>query len=115
MRLIRASLVLILLALFVIPTHAQQASSDWTQFRGPNRDGVAPAPSDPQAWPTQLNQKWKVEVGLGYATPLVVGNRIYQFARKGEREVMMGIDADSGKVLWETGYEAKFTMMSATV
>ena len=115
MRVIRTSLVLILLAVFVIPLSAQRSSSDWTQWRGPNRDGVAPAPSDPQAWPTQLNQKWKVEVGLGYATPLVVGNRIYQFARKGEREVMMGIDADSGKVLWETGHEAKFTMMSATV
>jgi len=60
-----------------------------------------------------LTQKWKVEVGLGYATPLVVGNRIYQFARKGDREVMMGIDADSGKVLWETGYSAVFTPMSA--
>ncbi len=94
---------------------AQRPASDWTQWRGPNRDGVAPAPSDAQAWPEKLNQKWKLEVGLGYATPLVVGNRIYQFARKGEREVMMGIDADSGKVLWETGYEAKFTMMSATV
>jgi outer membrane protein assembly factor BamB len=115
MRVIRTSLALILLAVFVIPLSAQRSSSDWTQWRGPNRDGVAPAPSDPQAWPTQLNQKWKVEVGLGYATPLVVGNRIYQFARKGEREVMMGIDADSGKVLWETGHEAKFTMMSATV
>jgi outer membrane protein assembly factor BamB len=115
MRVIRTSLALILFAVFVIPLSAQRSSADWTQWRGPNRDGVAPAPSDPQAWPTQLNQKWKVEVGLGYATPLVVGNRIYQFARKGEREVMMGIDADSGKVLWETGYEAKFTMMSATV
>jgi len=115
MRVIRASLALMLLAVFVIPVYAQQPSSDWTQWRGPSRDGVAPAPSDPQAWPTQLNQKWKVEVGLGYATPLVVGNRIYQFARKGEREVMMGIDAESGKTLWETGYEAKFTMMSATV
>ncbi len=115
MRVIRASLALVLLAIFVIPLDAQRSSSDWTQWRGPNRDGVAPAPSDPQAWPTQLTQKWKVEVGLGYATPLVVGNRIYQFARKGEREVMMAIDADSGKVLWETGQEAKFTMMSATV
>jgi outer membrane protein assembly factor BamB len=115
MHVIRALLAFILFIAFVFPIYAQRPSSDWTQWRGPNRDGVAPAPADPQAWPTQLNQKWKVEVGLGYATPLVVGNRIYQFARKGEREVMMGIDADSGKVLWETGHEAKFTMMSATV
>ncbi len=39
----------------------------------------------------------------------MVGNRIYQFSRKGEREVMMAIDADSGKVLWQTGYAAAFT------
>jgi len=111
----RISFALILLVSVAIPLTAQRPSSDWTQWRGPNRDGAAPAPSDAQAWPDKLNQKWKVEVGLGYATPLVVGNRVYQFARKGEREVMMGIDADSGKVLWETGHEAKFTMMSATV
>ena len=43
----------------------------------------------------------------------MVGNRIYQFARQGEREVMMAIDADSGKVLWETGHTAAFTPMSA--
>src|SRR5262245_63011332 len=109
----RIPVALIVLILLVVPLAAQRSSSDWTQWRGPNRDGVAPAPSDEKAWPAMLTQKWKLEVGLGYATPLVVGNRIYQFARKGEREVMMGIDADSGKVLWETGYAAAFTPMSA--
>src|SRR4030095_1549108 len=95
-RVIRLSVALIALILLVLPLSAQRPASDWTQWRGPNRDGVAPAPSDAQAWPAMLTQKWKVEVGLGYATPLVVGNRIYQFARKGDREVMMGIDAESG-------------------
>jgi outer membrane protein assembly factor BamB len=109
------SIVVTLLAVLAVPISAQRAASDWTQWRGPARDGVAPAPATADAWPAQLTQKWKVEVGLGYATPLVVGSRIYQFARKGEREVMMAIDADSGKVLWETGHTATFTMMSATV
>jgi len=112
---VRISVALVVLGLLVMPVGAQRPSNDWTQWRGPNRDGAAPAPADAQSWPERLTQKWKVDVGLGYATPLVVGNRIYQFARKGEREVMMGIDADSGKVLWETGYTATFTMMSATV
>ncbi|MET0164790.1 MAG: PQQ-binding-like beta-propeller repeat protein, partial [Vicinamibacterales bacterium] len=110
---IRVSIALIALILLVAPLSAQRPTSDWTQWRGVNRDGVAAAPSDAAAWPAQLTQKWKLEVGLGYATPLVVGNRIYQFARKGEREVMMAIDADSGKVLWETGHTAAFTPMSA--
>lgn len=108
------SVALVVLAALVMPVSAQRASNDWTQWRGPSRDGAAPAVADANAWPEKLTQKWKVEVGQGYATPLVVGNRIYQFARKGEREVMMAIDADSGKVLWETGHTATFTMMPAT-
>jgi outer membrane protein assembly factor BamB len=103
-----------LLALFILPLQAQRASDDWTQWRGPSRDGSAPAPSDPKAWPEKLTQKWKVDVGSGYATPLVVGNRIYQFSRQGERELMTALDADSGKVIWQTGYDAPFTMHSAT-
>jgi outer membrane protein assembly factor BamB len=112
-RVVRVLAVLGILSFVVIRVDAQRPASDWTQWRGVNRDGVAAAPSDAAAWPAQLTQKWKLEVGLGYATPLVVGNRIYQFARKGEREVMMAIDADSGKVLWETGHTAAFTPMSA--
>ena len=36
------------------------------------------------------------------------------FSRQGEREVMSALDADSGKVLWQTGHRAPFTMHSAT-
>ena len=104
----------VLLVVMMLPVQAQRAASDWTQWRGPSRDGAAPAPSDPKAWPEKLTQKWKIEVGTGYATPLVVGNRIYQFSRQGEREVMSALDADTGKVLWQTGHDAPFTMHSAT-
>ena len=113
----RALVAILLLSSSIVGLQAQQraaAATDWPQWRGPSRDGAAPAPTDPKAWPEQLTQKWKVEVGLGYATPIVVGNRIYQFARQGEREVMSAIDADSGKILWQTGHPAAFTMHSAT-
>ena len=109
----RALIAVLLLAGTVASLQAQRAAADWPQWRGPNRDGAAQAPTDAKAWPEQLTQKWKIDVGLGYATPLVIGNRIYQFARQGEREVMSAIDADSGKVLWQTGYMATFTMHSA--
>ena len=92
---------------------AQGTSTDWTQWRGQNRDGVIPSFTPPREWPQQLVRKWKVEVGLGYATPIVVGNRVYQFSRQGDNEVMSALDADSGKVLWQTGYPAVFTMHSA--
>jgi outer membrane protein assembly factor BamB len=92
----------------------QNRSSDYTQWRGPNRDGGAAASfTAPTAWPEHLTQKWKVPVGLGYATPLLVGNRIYLFSRQGDNEVMSALDPDNGKVIWRTGYPATFTMNAA--
>jgi outer membrane protein assembly factor BamB len=91
----------------------QNRSPDWPQWRGPNRDGAAATFAEPRVWPANLNRKWKVEVGLGYASPLVVGNRVFMFSRQGENEVMLALDADSGKVAWRTGYAAPFTMNPA--
>ncbi len=95
--------------------NAQRPSTDWPQYRGPNRDGAASAFAAPREWPEQLVRHWKVEVGLGYATPIVVGNRVYVFSRRGENETMSALDADTGRELWQTGYPAPFTMHSAAV
>lgn len=93
---------------------AQGQGADYTQWRGPNRDGSVASFTEPRAWPEQLTQRWKVEVGTGYATPLLVGDRVYQFARLNDQETMQALDAASGKVLWRAGYPAGFTMHSAT-
>jgi outer membrane protein assembly factor BamB len=93
----------------------QNRGPDWTQWRGQNRDGAVTGFSTPQSWPENLVQKWKVDVGLGYASPIVVGNRLYMFSRQGGDEVMSGLDVDTGKVVWRTGYPVTFTMHSAAV
>jgi outer membrane protein assembly factor BamB len=92
----------------------QNDASDWPQWRGPSRDGTLASFTEPKAWPERLTQKWKIEVGTGYATPIVVGNRVFAFSRQQDNEVMRAIDATSGKVVWETSYPAPFTMNSAT-
>jgi outer membrane protein assembly factor BamB len=89
-------------------------AADWLQWRGANRDGAVASFNEPKPWPEMLTQKWKVEIGTGYASPLLVGNRIYMFSRQGANEVLSALDADTGKVLWKTdGYPASFTMHSA--
>jgi len=92
---------------------AQNASLDYTQWRGPSRDGSTAAFTEPASWPESLTLKWKVDVGAGYATPLIVGNRIYMFSRQNENEVMIALDAATGKTLWRTPYPVTFTMQSA--
>jgi outer membrane protein assembly factor BamB len=107
------STVKCLLLAFAILIAGQLLAQDWTQWRGPNRDGAIMSFTEPRDWPERLTQRWKVEVGLGYATPLLVGNRIYMFSRQGEDEVMSALDADNGMRLWQTAYPAPFTMNSA--
>ena len=110
----RAAIILLLLSGFLTAAgQARQAASDVTQWRGANRDGAQTGFTAPAAWPAQLTQRWKIDVGSGYATPIVVGNRVYVFSRQGEEEVMSGIDAASGKVIWRTAYAAPFEMNSA--
>ena len=93
---------------------AQSTGPDWPQWRGPNRDGTLAVFTAPKAWPEALTRKWKIEVGTGYATPIVVGNRVYAFTRQQDNEVMRALDAGSGRVVWETTYSAPFQMNSAT-
>ncbi len=89
-------------------------AQDWPQWRGPNRDGVVMSFSEPSAWPEQLTQRWKAEVGLGYASPILIGDRLFVFSRQGGDEVMMALEAASGEELWRTSYPAPFEMNPAT-
>lgn len=87
---------------------AQSGSTDWPQWRGPNRDGAAGSFTAPSVWPERLVQKWKVDVGLGYAAPITVGDRVFVFTRQDPNEVLRALDVTTGKVVWEAIYPAPF-------
>lgn len=93
---------------------AAQDAPDWPGFRGLARDGqVAGWPdrlADPTAWPETLEQGWRVEVGLGHASPAVVGGRVFVFAREGEDEALRALDAATGEVIWRSADPAPYTM-----
>jgi outer membrane protein assembly factor BamB len=73
---------------------------DWPQWRGANRDAKATGFTAPKTWPKQLTQKWKATVGQGDATPALVGDKLYVFARQGGEEVTLCLDANTGKEVW---------------
>jgi len=97
-----------------VPGLAQSGPLDYPQWRGANRDGAAAAFTEPAAWPTRLTRQWQVETGLGYATPIVVGDRVYTFGRLGTDEVVMALDAASGAVVWRTAYDGAFRNNAGT-
>ena len=92
---------------------AQTRPADWPQWRGANRDGVIQSFTEPKTWPERLTRKWKVDVGLGYASPVLVGNRVYMFSRQGDNEILQALNADTGAKIWDSSYAAPFTMNPA--
>jgi outer membrane protein assembly factor BamB len=73
-------------------------AQEWTQWRGPARDGVVPPNQVPAAWPKELKSKWKIEVGAGYSTPVVAAGAVYLHARSGENETVSRYALSSGKL-----------------
>jgi outer membrane protein assembly factor BamB len=61
----------------------------------------------PKEWPAQLTQKWQAMVGLGCSAPALVENRLYVFARQGEDETVLCLDAANGNELWKHQYAAQ--------
>jgi len=75
-------------------------AQDWPQWRGANRDAKAAGFTAPKTWPKELTQKWKIAVGSGDATPALVGDKIYVFARQEGNEVVSCLEASNGKEVW---------------
>ena len=84
-------------------------AADWPQWRGPNRNGTVPAFTAPAEWPEALTLQWSIPVGRGDSSPVLVGNRLYLFAREGENETLLAVDANNGKVVWKDSYPAPWT------
>jgi outer membrane protein assembly factor BamB len=81
-------------------------SQDWPQWRGTNRDGKVTGFKAPKVWPKELTQEWKINVGSGDATPVLVGGKIYLSTRQGTDEVILCLDASTGKEVWKYTYPA---------
>jgi hypothetical protein len=62
--------------LLVTSAVAAPRAADWPQWRGPARDGAAAGFEEPASWPDSLTRQWTADLGLGYATPLLVGGRL---------------------------------------
>ncbi len=79
-------------------------AQDWPQWRGPNRDNKVTGFTEPKTWPKELTKKWSVKVGLGDASPVLVGDKVYTFTRDGGDEIIRCLDAAKGTEVWSDKY-----------
>lgn len=86
---------------------AGPAAAQWTQWGGPERNFVsAPvvlADNWPEAGPRKL---WSREIGPGHSSILVDGKRLYTMCRRGDQDVVLALNAETGETVWEYAYDA---------
>jgi outer membrane protein assembly factor BamB len=88
-------------------------AQDWPQWRGPSRTGAAAGFKAPAVWPERPKQIWKVQAGIGHASPIVVGGRVHLFSRIGEQEALTTYDLATGKQVWRQSYDTPYQMNPA--
>ena len=104
----RAGLLLVLSSLPLISALAQ--SGEWAQWGGPHRDFKSDVTGLAASWPAGGPRTlWSRELGDGYSAIAVEGSTLYTMYRVGERDVVVALDAATGKTVWEYRYDAPFT------
>jgi len=99
-----------------------EAEQFWPQWRGPHQTGVSRTATPPVEWSETQNVKWKTEIpGLGAATPVVWGDRLFLLSavpvgvseteeheyrgalpeRDVHRYVVIAVDRHDGRIVWE--------------
>jgi outer membrane protein assembly factor BamB len=95
-------------ALVFLLAASSATAQDWSQWRGPSRDGNIPAATLPKAWPAQVKPAWRIEIGEGYSSPVVAGGHVFVHSRRDPEEVVTAVDLQTGKILWQQAYQAPF-------
>jgi outer membrane protein assembly factor BamB len=96
------------IALLTTSVPAQQAA--WPQFGGPSRNFHVDAKGLATSWPEGgPKQVWKRPLGEGFSAIAVDGVRLFTMYQRGESEVVIAMEANTGQTVWEAPYTSPIT------
>ncbi len=82
-------------------------AADWPNWRGPNYDGLS-AEIIPAELPDELPILWKAQVGTGFSTVSVAGDKVLTKGNRTlsgvETDTVWCLSATTGEVIWEYSY-----------
>ena len=92
------------IALGINAASAMDASDDWPQWRGPNRDDHSSDTGLLKTWP-QGGPKllWKASgLGRGYSGVSLAGDRLFTMGDQGDASNLIAVRPTDGHILWRT-------------
>ena len=86
----------------VVAVAAQAPSTDWPQWRGPERNGVSRETGLLREWPQSGPAVvWSAsQLGAGYGSVAVAGSRVFVQGMKNRQSVVTSLDRAAGKAAW---------------
>jgi outer membrane protein assembly factor BamB len=108
-----------LFATFLLPIDSAPSvknSTDWPQWRGPNRDAICTETGLLREWPKGGPKLlWSARavngdenVGMGMATVAVAGGKLYTLGDRGDKGNIICLDEATGKILWITPFSPPY-------
>ena len=109
--------LLFVLAACVMPA-SLAVSADWSQWRGPNRDGVWSETGVVERFETrELPVKWRTPISSGYNGPTVADRCVFVMDRVTEpaqQERIHCFDAQTGERRWSYAYDCAYERVQYT-
>jgi outer membrane protein assembly factor BamB len=92
----------------IVALGAQTASTDWPQWRGPDRSGVSRDTGLLREWPRSgPSLAWSAsQLGAGFGSVAVAGDRVYVQGMKNRQSLVTSLDRASGKPVWSVALGA---------
>lgn len=88
---------------------AEMTAYDWPSFRGGRGDGVALGYTLNLKWEHQAPKElWRQPCGAGYASFAVIGKSAVTIEQRGDKEVVVCYDADTGSERWVYEHADRF-------
>jgi outer membrane protein assembly factor BamB len=108
--------------------HSTLPAADWSQFRGPDGNGVAGAEvRPPTTWSASQNVKWKTALpGPGSSSPIVSGERLFVTCYSGYgdgsgggsleqlQRHLLSVERQTGRIVWRKSIPAELPEDSFT-
>ena len=96
--------LLCICCVFASVSVSAQVQENWTQFRGPNGQGISSATGLPVHWSAEENIAWKTEIpGESWSSPIVWNDHIFltTATEDGKNCHVVAVDRKSGIILWD--------------
>jgi len=100
---VRTGLLVTLVGAFV--ASGAVFAADWTNYRGPNYDGISSEKGFKKTWEAPPKVVWEHPVGSAFSSFACVGGKAYTCGTKDAKQVLFCFDANTGKVIWKVAFE----------